>query len=237
MRVFALADLHLSFGVPDKSMERFGEAWMAHPQRVETAWRERVREEDLVLLPGDLSWGKTLEEALPDLEWIEALPGQKVLIRGNHDYWWTSLAKLGKLPFTSLHFLHNNAYLFETVAIAGTRLWDCEAYTVGPRLKPLEEKDHKIYQRELLRLEESLKQVDPSAKKRVVMTHYPPLGSDLAASEVSSLLEAYKVDVCLFGHLHGFTPGSLPFGSRGGVRYLLTSCDYLSCTPLEILEV
>lgn len=242
MKIFVIADLHLSFGTPNKEMDIFGPEWKDHPQRVAASWKELVGPDDLVLLPGDISWAKRVEDALPDLAWIDALPGKKVMIRGNHDYWWPSSTKLGQLPFKSIQYIHNNAVTVEGVAIGGSRLWDndeiniSEYFHVEPSAwaeKESVEENQKVYTRELVRLEESLKKMDPNAKLKIAMVHYPPVGPDLKSTPASDLLEKYKVDICVFGHLHGLAK-PITYGSARGVTYYLTSCDHLKCNPLEI---
>lgn len=249
MAVWAIADLHLSFGVPNKQMDVFGPQWIDYTQKIEKHWRANIAPEDLVLIPGDISWAMHLEEVLPDLEWIDRLPGIKVLIKGNHDYWWSSLSKLKKILPSSCHLIQNDSWNWQEISIAGTRLWDVPGlnfnniidFKENDRSKPLTEKDEssesqKIYQRELGRLETSLKSMNPLSKKRIVMTHYPPIGLDLQETEASRLLEKYKVDICVFGHLHNVKPGLPLFGKRHGVTYYLTACDYLQdFQPLRIL--
>jgi predicted phosphohydrolase len=241
MKIFAIADLHLSFSTPGKSMDIFGEAWINHPEKVKKNWLELIGPEDLVLIPGDISWAKPLEDAIPDLQWIEDLPGTKVLTKGNHDYWWPSASKLAALPFKTLHFIQHDSFNMGDISIAGTRLWDTPEYDFSefyPSLPiinhPPKPDDAKIFQRELLRLEESLKTLSQNAAIRIAMVHYPPIGPDLKSSLTSDLLEKYKIDICVFGHLHGLTK-EIPFGKMGGVSYHLVSCDYLKCKPLRIL--
>lgn len=250
MSVWVIADLHLSFGVPDKSMDVFGPAWVNHAERVARHWKESIDDQDLVLIPGDISWGLSPEQAKPDLEWIHALPGTKVLLRGNHDYWWTSFSKVQKILPPSMHLIQNNAFLWNDIVIGGARLWDTDEYNFDAQIPYLEnerarpsppeapEDRERIFIRELGRLETSLKALDAKANKgqtRIVMTHYPPIGPDMLPSRVSALLEAYRIDICVFGHLHNVTPGSLVFGTKGGVRYYLTACDALECQPIRIL--
>lgn len=249
MAIWAIADLHLSFGVPNKQMDVFGLQWKDYTQKIEHHWRTCISPDDLVLIPGDISWAMHIEEALPDLEWIHRLPGTKVLIKGNHDYWWNSLSKLKKVMPPSCHLIQNNSWTWQEISIAGTRLWDAPGlsfssvinFKEGGRGQSLTEKDEssesqKIYQRELVRLETSLKSMNPSAKKRIVMTHYPPIGFDLEETEASCLLEKYKVDICVFGHLHNVKPGMQLFGQHRGVTYYLTACDYLpDFKPVKIL--
>ena len=131
MTIWALSDLHLSFGAPSKSMEVFGDSWKNYAERIKAHWQECIKPEDLVLIPGDISWGKTMDEALVDLNWIDALPGTKLILKGNHDYWWDSPAKmLAKIP-PSIHFIQNNAFNWQGVTIGGARLWDTPEYSFG----------------------------------------------------------------------------------------------------------
>lgn len=249
MAVFAIADLHLAFGVENKSMEFFGPVWKNYTEKIETHWRSSINEKDLVLIAGDISWGMQLDEAKKDLEWIAALPGTKYLIRGNHDYWWTSLSKLQKILPPNIKLIQNNALTWENISIGGARLWDTPEYNFSQAIdyqeNPRERKEktapspdetEKIFARELLRLESSLSLLDKKAEKRIAMTHYPPIGMDLAPSRASKILEKYGVDICVFGHLHNVKKGALPFGVKEGVDYRLTSADYLDFKPLKILD-
>lgn len=244
MAIWVIADLHLCFGVPDKKMDVFGPKWVGYTDRIRTHWIELVGIDDLVLIPGDISWAISLEQALVDLEWIDALPGTKVILKGNHDYWWSSYAKVTqKLPST-IHAIQNNVFQWKEVSIGGARLWDSEEYNftrfIDFRTPPVplrKEKlleQQKIFNREIERLELSLKQLDKQASLRIVMTHYPPIGADLAPSRAGALLEKYKVQMCVFGHLHNVKEGSLHFGTQRGVEYHLTSCDFLNFKPLRI---
>lgn len=249
MAIWAIADLHLSFGVPNKHMSVFGPQWEGYTEKIEKGWRASISPDDLVLIPGDISWAMHVEEVQPDLEWIDRLPGTKVLIKGNHDYWWNSLSKLKSVLPSTCHLIQNNSWTWHDISIAGTRLWDVPGLSFNDIIdykdigciKVLTESDHssdsqKIYQRELGRLQVSLKSMNPLAKKRIVMTHYPPIGSALQETEVSRLLEKYKVDICVFGHLHNVKSGLQLFGTLHGVRYYLTACDYLEdFKPLKIL--
>lgn len=249
MSVWAIGDLHLSFGVPDKSMHLFGKSWEKWTEKLQANWQTHIKAEDLILLPGDISWAMHVEDAVPDLQWIHQLPGTKVMLKGNHDYWWTSLSKVEKVLPSSIHLIQNNAYLWNDIAIGGTRLWDTSEYQFGqyieyqdnPRARKLAEVDHdvaemeRIFARELSRLELSLKAMSSKASKKIVMTHYPPIGGDLKGSRTSALLQKYQVNHCVFGHLHNVHLGALPFGEHGGVKYHLVSGDYLDFMPLKIV--
>lgn len=250
MAIWAIADLHLSFGVPNKSMEVFGPQWKNYTEKIEHHWRKNIDAEDLVLIPGDISWAMHTPEVLPDLAWIHHLPGTKFFIRGNHDYWWTSLSKIKQILPPSCHLIQNNSLMWHDTSIGGSRLWDAPGlnfneiidFKPNEKSKPLMEKDEtaesiKIYQRELGRLELSLKSMNPHAKNRIVMTHYPPIGFDLKETEASALLEKYRVDICVFGHLHNVKPNLSLFGKHHGVTYHLTACDYLKdFSPLKIFS-
>jgi uncharacterized protein len=244
MAVWSLADLHLALNVPDKKMDFFGEPWIDYTDKIKKNWLAHIHPNDLVLLPGDISWGMKLEDAKVDLDWIHSLPGTKVMVRGNHDYWWTSLSKVEKILPPSIHLIQNNVFNWKEYTIGGTRLWDGDYsfnsyidFKENPRAKKLSDviddpaETQRIYQREVTRLELSLKNLNRDAKVRLAMTHYPPIGADLAETEASRMLEKYKVNVCVFGHLHNVKKNSLPFGEKNGVRYILTACDYLDFIP------
>jgi hypothetical protein len=250
MRVWAIADLHLSFGVENKSMDVFGPAWAGHAEQIASHWKRLIGPDDLVLIPGDISWAMRLEEAAADLRWIDALPGTKVMIKGNHDYWWGSLKKVAEILPPSIHAIQNNAFLWKDVAIGGARLWDTPEYGFSefiefrenPRAKAAdieeavqEELSQKIFDRELERLKLSLKAMRPDAKTRIAMTHYPPIGSDMGPSRAAQILEQNNIQTCVFGHLHNIKAGVSLFGERNGIRYILASCDYLRFQPIPIL--
>lgn len=249
-KIWALADLHLSFGVPNKGMDVFGEQWKNHPEKIEQAWRACVSPDDLVLIAGDVSWALRMPEAIPDLEWIDRLPGTKVMIRGNHDLWWGSISKVRKIAPPTIHAIQHDVFRWNGVAIGGTRLWDSEEYEFEEAIDyrenvtgsakvgeaPGPEDNEKIFHRELLRLEMSLKQFRPEDKTRLIMVHYPPIALDLHPSKVSALLEQYQVSDCIFGHLHNVKPGQILFGEARGVKYHLTAADYLNFQPKLILN-
>lgn len=245
MKIWAISDLHLSLGNPDKSMEFFGGPWVHYVQKIEEGWRKAVQAEDLVLIAGDISWAFHLEDALIDLQWIDKLPGKKVLIQGNHDSWWSSKAKMEKLLPPSLSLIYRDSIHLQEVAIAGSRLWDSSEYHFdeyvalahNPRASRSKKDlihDEKVFSRELSRLEASLKSMASSAKVRIAMTHYPPIGANLKDSRVSRLFQKYGIQVCVFGHLHNVKRGVSLFGEKEGIRYLLTSCDFLDFQPLLI---
>ena len=248
MKIWALADLHLPFGSRSKSMEVFGPDWSRYTERIEENWRKRVKEEDLMLIPGDISWAMNVDEAKKDLEWIDALPGKKVILKGNHDYWWPSNQKLQELLPASIDFIHNRAITIDQVTIAGSRLWDSPHFNFQDLIlvkhNPLENKkkfdgaqSEKIYLREIERLKLSLDQMDRKATFRIAMTHYPPLSVDLKDSPVSQLFETYAIDVAVFGHLHSVKRDRPLFGEKNQVRYLFAAADYLSFDPILVKEL
>ena len=228
-------------------MEAFGPLWAGYTEKIEKHWRELISPDDLVLVPGDISWAMRLDDALVDLRWIDALPGTKVLIKGNHDYWWSSKTKLMKVMPPSIHVIQNDVFNWKDVTIGGSRLWDSDEYRFNHLVHfqenpsatkevPSKEEDRKIFDRELERLKLSLKQLNPSSTLRIALTHYPPIGTDLAPSRASAILEENGIQICVFGHLHSLKKTSAPlFGEIRGVRYILSSCDYLDFIPLKVL--
>ncbi len=250
-RIWAIGDLHLSFGVPNKSMDLFGPNWESHAEAVAVQWKATIHPEDLVLIPGDISWAMRLEDALVDLRWIDALPGTKVMIKGNHDYWWPSLKKLTQVIPSSIHVIQNNVFSWKGVSIGGTRLWDTPEYSFqqwidfqeNPKQKTSSEEEdiiqeelsQKIFDRELERLQLSLQAIPKEAKVKIAMTHYPPIGADLKPSRASQILERFGIQVCVFGHLHNIKSNVSLFGEKNGIRYILTSCDYLRFQPIAVL--
>ena len=228
MRVFAIADPHLSSADP-KPMTIFGDGWAGHPERFFAGWRETVAEGDLVLVPGDVSWAMTLAGALPDLKDLAALPGQKVLLRGNHDYWWSSVSKLRAALPAGMFAVQNDALRFDSVVVAGTRGW------VTPGSSDFSAEDEKIYGRELGRLNLSLA---AAAKLRrpgdrlIVMLHYPPTNLRLEPSGFTELLASAGADVVVFGHLHGERRAAQLIGATPAY---LVAADALSFVPKLIL--
>ncbi|MGI6090829.1 MAG: metallophosphoesterase [Saccharofermentanales bacterium] len=239
MKIFALADLHLSFAV-DKPMAVFGQRWANHEEIIRDNWRQTVEPADLVLVPGDISWAVTLTEAMPDLRFIDQLPGQKLLLKGNHDYWWQSISKITRLcrdeGLTSLDFLQNDARLLpgDTV-ICGTRGW----------LLPMDadyspDQDDKILRRELLRLEMSLAaahKIKEANSRLLVMMHYPPLAETREQTAFTQLLEKSGVTDCVFGHIHHpWTGLRLDRTEIRGIRYTLVASDQIGFAPKLLFD-
>lgn len=229
MNVYAIGDLHLSH-IANKPMDIFGPEWERHEERIEREWRDLVRGEDIVLIPGDFSWAMRLEEAKPDIEYLHRLPGTKILIRGNHDYWWSSLTKVRSALPSSIHAVQNDCISIKDVNIGGTRGWTCpggSGYTI---------QDEKLYNREVQRLELSLSSM-PKDGIRIAMMHYPPFNENLENSGFTELMEKYDIETVVYGHLHGKSSSFSFKGIRNGVNYMLVSADYIDFTPKHILSV
>ncbi|MCI5051586.1 MAG: metallophosphoesterase [Simkaniaceae bacterium] len=248
MKIWAIADLHLAISTPDKKMDVFGGNWKGYQEKIKKHWALSVKPEDLVLVAGDISWAHHINEMKEDLEFLDSLPGTKVMCKGNHDYWWTSNGKMQTALPDSIHFIHNNTFDFGPISIGGSRLWDTPEYrfdkivTIVPsedappsKQRTTPEEDARIFERELERLERSLKLLNQEADHRIAMTHYPPIGLDLKPSCASHLLEKYNVDICVFGHLHNVPSDLSLFGENKGVRYDFVAGDYLDFHPLRIL--
>ncbi len=227
MSLFAIADLHISGG--DKPMDVFGSHWENHFERISDAWRAMISDDDLVLLPGDLSWEMRLEEAKAHLELIGALPGTKVILRGNHDYWWSAIGRVRDALPEKMYAVQNDALLLGGVRVCGTRGWLLPGDGTNAD-------DRKIYERELLRLEMSLKKASAldSGAPLVAMLHFPPRMQAEPDTAFTRLLEAYHVQHVLYGHLHGPSTRLGFNGEHNGVAYHLVSCDSLGFTPKQI---
>jgi len=229
-RLFAIADLHLSSSGA-KPMDVFGAAWTDHPARMAAAWDAVVAEDDAVLLPGDLSWARDLEEARADLAWIGARPGSKYLLRGNHDGWWASLGKVrGALP-PGCHALQNDAFDLGDAVLVGARGW------TAPDDPLATAEDAAIFDRELARLRLSIAFADRQfARKsqRVAMLHFPPWIEGRAPSSVVTLLREGGVSVCVYGHLHGADHALGVDGERDGIRFLLVAADAIGFAPRPV---
>ena len=235
MAIFAIADLHLSQST-DKPMHIFGHQWEDHQSRLNKAWTESVGQDDTVIIPGDISWGMTLDEALADLQFIDQLPGRKILSKGNHDYWWGTLGKVKALAeannLSTLSFMKNNAFLVEGRAVCGTRGWLLPS---DPEFKTA---DQVIYEREIGRLERSLLAgkalLGETQGDIIAVIHYPPLLLPDRNSGFCTLLEKYHVKTCIYGHLHGRGHYKAFEGEKNGVTYHLVAGDYISFKPLRL---
>lgn len=229
MALYAISDLHLAFGL-NKPMDIFGSNWTNHDEKIKENWLKKINESDTVLIAGDISWSMKLDSGMEDIRWIHELPGKKVLIKGNHDYWWNSVKKLNDL-FDDMFFIQNSYYSYEDYAICGTRGWMC------PGNDKFTEHDDKIYKREKIRLELSITSaIKDGFSKFIVMLHYPPTNDKFEESLFTEILEKCGVEKVIYGHLHG------PFNYKvlnkefNGIQYFLTSSDYLNFDPIKILE-
>ena len=212
-------------------MDVFGSHWENHFDQIKRSWREMITPEDTVLIPGDISWAMQFDEAKIDLDSIAVLPGTKVLIRGNHDYWWSSITRLRNYLPQGMLALQNDSLAFDGFVLCGTRGWDFPT-----ELSPLDEQSMKVYRRELIRLEMTLQSAEKFQRPIIAMVHYPPLLTDHRDTEYTALLERYQVKLCVYGHLHssgishGFT------GEHRGVQYRLVSCDSIAFTPVRVWD-
>lgn len=230
MSIYAISDLHLSFNT-NKPMDIFG--WNNYEEKISQDWRTNVKGEDLVLLTGDFSWEMKLENTYKDFQFINNLPGKKLLLKGNHDLWWTTLKRMREFlkekEFNNIDFIYNNSYEFENYIIAGTRGWNLVSENID---------DKKIKDRELLRLENSI--IDGirkygEDKPIIVCMHYPPLLKELKNSEFTKILEKYNVKYCLYGHLHGKSHMNVFDGNYNNVAYKMVSCDYTGFKLIKII--
>jgi len=228
MALYAIGDLHLCLGAP-KPMDVFGGAWVGYMDKLKDGL-SCISEEDTVVLLGDLSWAMDLNHAQADFHWINQIPGRKIILKGNHDYWWSTAAKFNKFceenGFTNFHILNNNCFFYKDWAICGTRGWFFEEERSG-------EHDEKVFKRELLRLEASLKAAGDCNK--MVFLHYPPKYKGYNCFEILDLLNKYQVRSCFYGHLHGGSHKLAIEGQWDGVDYHLVAADYLNFKPYPVI--
>lgn len=256
--IYIIGDLHLSYGVENKSMAIFGSRWENHEQKLKENWLRKIREEDYVIHAGDFSWAMKLEETLNDFKFINTLPGKKIFLKGNHDYWWTSITKnkkfLEKNKIENIEFMINNSILIEDKAFCGTKGWDTKRIDELANIR-----------REKIRLEQSIKDMDEKLEKlaqegkdiskikRVCVIHYPPFDGEVlekyiqenghTEKEKEELRKEYSfekvinennIDICYYAHLHGKAHHGAFQGIKGKTRYILVSSDYLDFDPLKV---
>ena len=220
MNIYAIGDLHLSGEPPAKPMEIFGEHWLGHKEKIKNNWLATVTDGDVVIICGDISWAMGVKNAAEDLAWLAQLPGRKLLLRGNHDYWWSSLAKMQQLYGEHFEFIQNDCTMVDNISICSTRGW------VLPSAENFSAEDEKIYKREALRLELSLKAAQHhNPEQLIVAMHYPPLFAADEHTLFTDLMEKYHVNHCVYGHIHGENHVLTFEGEREGVNYKLVSCD------------
>ncbi len=233
MSIYVIGDLHLSFGT-NKPMDIFGVNWENHAEKIKKNWKSKVKENDLVILPGDFSWAMDLKDTYEDFKYLSSLPGKKLLLKGNHDYWWNTLTKMRNFlkenKFKNIDFIQNNYYEFEGKVITGTRGWVLDN----------KEENAKIQRREKLRLETILKQIRKEKGEDteiIVCMHYPPFTKDSDLREeidLNLVMKKYNVKTCVYGHLHGEACIDAVQGKINGINYILTSSDYLKFDLIKI---
>ncbi len=228
MSLFAMSDLHLSLST-DKSMEVFP-GWEDYTNQIRENWQSTISEDDTVILPGDISWGMTLNEAYEDFRFINKLPGKKIILKGNHDYWWTTKNKMdtffAEKGLNTLNILNNNHYDYGDYAICGTRGWINENG---------QQADKKVLLREAGRLEMSIQSAIKQNKIPIIFLHYPPVYATDCNYDIIEVLLKYNIDKCYYGHIHGKSSNYAVKGERDGINYQLISSDYLQFMPLKII--
>ena len=233
MSLFVIGDTHLSEGC-NKPMDVFGGTWQGYRDKLLAAMSVLLRPEDTLVLCGDISWGMTLGEALPDFMLLDGLPGKKLMLKCNHDYWWETVSKMhrffGENGIHTLDFLHNNSFSYQDIALCGTRGWFFDPGDPDAG-------DDKIFRRELIRLEQSLRCAAAGTPREIwCFLHYPPVFAGTEVPQITALLRKYGVTRCYYGHLHGESLRGAFSGERGGVLYRVVSADALGFTPLKIAE-
>lgn len=233
MSIFTIADLHLALGI-DKPMDVFGGRWSNYMEKLKDNWISNVSEKDTVIIPGDVSWATYIDSAYEDFRFIEDLPGKKVISKGNHDYWWTTSSKLNKYltenNFSTISFMHNNAFELEGVGVCGTRGWK------GPGEDDFKKDDEKIYKREIERLELSVKAaLKLELSRMLVFMHYPPVTVKSPMTGFIDIMRKYEIKECYYGHLHGEGIKGAIEGEYEGINLKLVSADYLNFKPFKII--
>ena len=224
MSLYVIADLHLSLSEKiNKPMDIFGDNWASHDSQIRQNWQ--AGENDTTVIAGDISWAMNFDELEPDFAFIDSLPGKKIILKGNHDYWWTTMKKMTAFAadFPSISFLHNNSYEVDGISVCGTRGWIAD---------PDEEQDEKILLREVGRLKESLKSA--KSDEKIVFLHYPPITAAAKCEEILSVISEYGIKRCFYGHLHGKAIKGAYIGEFSNTDFRLVSADFLGFTPLKI---
>ena len=238
MAIYVIADLHLDINSNEKSMEVFGARWQNYTNRILGNWKKLVGENDTVIIPGDISWGLTTQDALYDLLWIDKLPGKKIILKGNHDFWWSTVSKMKKFfcenCISSIDILNNNAFEVENYIVAGSRGWFVDKSIQSMDLNV----DYdKIVNREVIRLNMSLESAkslqNDNNKEIIAFFHFPPVWSDYCCQPIIDTLKRYDIKRCYFGHIHGCYTLNGCF-EYDGIKYYMVSADYLDFIPLFI---
>ena len=230
MAIYVIADLHLSFS-QDKPMSIFGENWEGHSEKIKNNWISKVKPEDTVVLPGDFSWAMYLQDTYKDFEYLNSLPGKKLLLKGNHDYWWTTVTNMRNFleenKFKNIDFIYNNSYLVENKILTGTRGWNLLDT----------ENSSKMIKRESIRLqlaiEDGIKKYGDD-KEIIVFMHYPPISNTNKKSEFLKILKQYDIKRCYYGHLHGKSHQDAVEGIVDGIEFKLISADYINFDVIKV---
>lgn len=229
MSIYAISDLHLSFNA-NKPMDIFGVNWENHIIKLKANWIKQAKENDIIVLGGDFSWSTYLKDTIKDFKFLNNLPGKKILLKGNHDYWWTTLTNMNNYlkenKIEDIFFLYNNSYLFENYIIAGTKGWNFNAET-----------DEKLLNRELQRLETSIKSgiYQYGNKEIMLFVHYPPINEKNIHTEFIKIMKKYNVKKCFYGHLHGINQKEAVEGNINGIEFKLISSDYTGFKLIKII--
>ena len=233
MSVYTISDLHLPLGI-DKPMDVFGTVWENYTEKLRENWQTAVSEDDTVVIGGDFCWATYIEQAYKDFEFLSVLPGKKVILKGNHDYWWTTKKKMDEFlqanKFNNIDFLQNNSYIVKAggrdIGICGTRGWSM------PNAKDY---DAAIFSREVQRLELSIQSAADKADEIIVFMHYPPVSSDYLTTGFTEVMNRYGIKKCIYGHLHAKAHSFALQGDVNGIEYTLVSADYMNFMPLKII--
>lgn len=230
MSLFVMADLHLSLSA-DKPMDVFG-GWKDYMQKIEENWQKKIKPEDTVVIPGDISWAMSLEQSRKDMEFINNLNGRKIIMKGNHDYWWNTKNKMDNFfarnGFSTLNILHNNYYEYDGIGICGSRGWINDTG---------EQADKKVLRREAGRLEASISLAEAAGLKPVVFLHYPPVYGSSCNYDILEVLQSHGIKWCFYGHIHGRGSEYAINGERGGINYRLIASDFLHFDPMDISKI
>ncbi len=232
MKIYAISDLHLDFE-KKKPMDIFGKSWENHEEKIFDNWQKTIKEDDIVLMPGDISWAINLDKGINDLERIDNLNGKKIITKGNHDYWWSTNSKLKKLYLDSIVFLQNNSFKYKNVQVFGTRGW------IDKSSEDFNEKDLKIFEREIHRLELSFEcGTDLKKSYNIALLHYPPFDTKGNPNEFVQVMKKHNIKTCVYGHLHSAEGHRyIVEGNISNINFICSSADYIDFLPVEILEV
>ncbi|MBP5361661.1 MAG: metallophosphoesterase [Ruminococcus sp.] len=233
MSLYAIGDLHLSFSDPSKTMSVFA-GWDNYQEKIEKNWRDIVKPEDTVVLAGDISWGMSIQQAEPDFRFINDLPGRKIILKGNHDYWWVTMRKMegffAEKGFDTLNILHNNHYEYNGYGICGTRGW------VNGTDGEKDEQDEKVLKREVQRLETSIQSAVNAGLEPLVFMHYPPIFASNFNYDILEVLYRYKIKACYYGHIHGRSAHALCVtNTYDDIDFHLIAGDYIQFMPVKVM--